>query len=176
MHILHFHRTTHGSSVTVSDDAMVVRRDVLCYGDGIAFSAQPLRPDCKVCVELSCTTMWSGAIRIGVTCHNPNSMYQEELPRFSYPTLSDQEGYWVRPVSQKHTDPGNRLTVYITGSGQMNYYVNNEHKGILLNHLPTYTSLWLLIDLYGNTTGAKLVPAGKSILHIPKPYPTFKHY
>ena len=46
-------------------------------------------------------------------------------------------------------------------TGQMHYFVNKEHKGILLSHLPTNKNLWALFDIYGNTVSATFVPPGK---------------
>ena len=43
----------------------------------------------------------------------------------------------------------------------MHYFVNKEHKGILLSHLPTNKNLWALFDIYGNTVSATFVPPGK---------------
>ena len=162
MHILQFHRTVHGCSVRVSQDGLCVRRDPLCYSDAIAFSSQPLRPEQRVCLEISTTTTWSGAIRVGVTCHNPNAINPSDLPRFLCPDLSGREGFWARALSERNAQAGNRVAFSLNTSGQLHYYVNNEHKGLLLNHLPTYTSLWLVLDIYGNTVAAKLVPAGMS--------------
>ncbi len=158
MRIIHFH-SVHGSAVVLSEDNLVsTRTEDFC--NGIAFSAQPIRLNQKVCLELTHSTEWSGAIRIGVTTTNPQTLVTEDLPRYVCPDLTNKEGYWARALAEKFADSGNRITFYVNSVGQLHYFVNNEHKGMLLNHLPTNLKLWALFDIYGNTTAVKFVPAG----------------
>ena len=117
MHIPQFHRTVHGSNVSVSQDGMCVRRDAATYKNAIVFSAQPLRPEQKVCLELSSTSVWSGAIRVGVTCHNPDGFNPTDLPRFLCPDLSCREGFWARALSERNAQAGNRVAFSLNTSG-----------------------------------------------------------
>lgn len=159
MRIVHFH-SIHGTAVVLSEDNLVASRtEDFC--NGIAFSAHPIQVNQKVCLELTHSVDWSGAIRIGVTTTNPLVHDPEDLPRYVCPDLTNKDGYWARALSEKYADSGNRITFYINSVGQLHYFVNNEHKGILLNHLPTNQKLWAMFDIYGNTTEAKFVPPGK---------------
>ena len=149
MRIVHFH-SVHGSAVVLSEDNLVATRtEDFC--NGIAFSAQPVKPNQKVCLELTHSTEWSGAIRIGVTTIDPQQMAGMELPRYVCPDLTNKEGYWARALNENYADSGNRVTFYVNSVGQMHYFVNNEHKGMLLNHLPTNVASAQLLRRLGFT-------------------------
>ena len=157
---MHFHKR-HGSAIVLSEhNAVAVRTEDFC--NGVAFSAQCLKIGQKVCVELIKATEWSGALRIGVTTQDPALLSPDDIPNYACPDLTNKEGYWARALSENYADTGNRITVYVDEQGQMHYFVNNEHKGLFLNHLPTIKPLWMLFDIYGNTKSAKFVPAGES--------------
>ncbi|XP_059151598.1 uncharacterized protein LOC131937903 isoform X2 [Physella acuta] len=153
---MQFH-LTHGSAVQLTEGQTVASRKLDTFCDGIVFSDQPVRVNQKVCVELGCTTAWSGAIRVGLTSVNPAQLTASKLPRFAYPDLTQTEGYWVRVINETLTSPGCRLMFYTNPQGQLQLFVNGQHKGTLLAGLPVHQSLWLLLDIYGNTTSARLV-------------------
>ena len=156
---MHFHQV-HGSAIALSDDKLVAtRKEDFC--NGLVFSSQPIKTGQKICVELTQVCDWSGAIRIGVTSDDPGRLCASDLPRYACPDLTKKAGHWVRALSEKYADSGNRITFYLNSSGQMHYFVNNEHKGVFLSNLPTSTPLWTLFDIYGNTNSAKFVPAGE---------------
>ena len=150
----------HGSLVALSEGNQVATR-AEGFGNGIVFGAVPLQINQKLCVEVSRTSEWSGALRLGVTSQDPCRLSPADLPRYVCPDLTNKEGYWARALSEKLAESGNRITFYVNGHGQMHYFVNNEHKGILLNHLPTNLPLWPLFDIYGNTSSAKFVSPGR---------------
>ena len=158
--LIQFHRV-HGSSIVLSDNASVASRKQTELGHGITFSAKPLKLGQKVCIEVTATTQWSGALRLGVTTHDPAKVPTGSLPRFVCPDLTSKDGYWARAIREDYTETGNRITFYVNAAGQMHYFVNNEHKGLLLNCLPTTSNIWVLLDVYGNTVTAKFVPPGE---------------
>jgi hypothetical protein len=51
--------------------------------------------------------------------------------------------------------------VYVTVSGQLQVFVDGQHKGVLLTKLPVTSTLWLVVDVYGNTTQVTSVKPGK---------------
>lgn len=157
---MHFH-LTHGSAVVLTEGQTLASRNIDTFCNGIVFSDQPVVLGQKLCVELGCTTTWSAGIRVGVTSVNPARLDPSELPRFAYPDLAHKEGFWVRAVNENHLSPGCRLTVYLTKHGQLQLFINRQHKGALLLGLPTTQSLWLMLDIYGNTCSAKFVKPGK---------------
>ena len=157
--VVQFHEI-HGLALILSEGNVVVTRTHE-FCNGIAFSAQPIRINQKLCLELTRISEWSGAIRIGVTSQNPGKMTVDDLPRYVCPDLTNKEGFWARALSENYAGTGNRITFYVNPMGQMHYFVNNEHKGILLSHLPINVQLWALFDIYGNTVSAKFVPPGE---------------
>ena len=158
--------TTHGSGVVLSEcGSVATRQQDFC--NGIVFSNKPVKIAQKVCIEIQQSAEWSGAIRLGVTTHDPLSQDCASLPRYACPELTAKPGYWARALNEQYADNGNRITFYVNKDGQMHYFVNNEHKGILLSDLPTDVPTWLMFDIFGTTTAVKFVPAGRNtMLHI----------
>ena len=156
--ILQFH-TCHGTGITLSENSSVATRgEDFC--NGIAFSAKPVKIGQKVCIELVTNSDWSGAIRIGLTRHDPGRTDPASLPRYACPNLTNQPGNWARALNEKYADNGNRITFYLNSQGQLHYFINKEHKGVFLNNLPTDLTLWVLFDIYGSSTSAKFVQPG----------------
>ncbi|XP_041360166.1 uncharacterized protein LOC121376383 [Gigantopelta aegis] len=147
----------HGSAVTLSSDKQHATRTDTHFCNGIVFGHQPISIGKKYCIELSCIIAWSGAIRIGLTTINPVTLNQDDIPKYAFPDLMRKEGYWVRSLNESLVSPGARLTFYVTSAGQLQLFVDGDHKGALLANLPTNQPLWLILDIYGNTNGAKFV-------------------
>ena len=159
--VMHFHKV-HGRGIKISEGGCVARRsEDFCHG--IVFSSQPVKVNQKFCLELTQALEWSGALRLGLTSHDPNSLLATELPRYVCPDLTNRHGFWARGLQESYAQTGNRVTFYLNSSGQLHFFINNEHKGVLLSHLPTNVPVWILLDLYGNSTSAKFVPPGKCL-------------
>ena len=156
----------HGTAIELSSDRRTATRSTEHFCNGIAFSAGQVSVGSKICLELTRSTEWSGALRIGFTSHDPSKINPSQLPRYVCPDLTSRNGYWARPIHEEYADTGNRLTFYYNSAGQVHYFINNEHKGVLLSELPVLTPLWAMIDFYGNSTSATLVPAGNSPMKI----------
>ena len=151
---------THGTAVTLSQDRTVATRDETSFCNGVVFSEQALKIGQKICLELGCVTSWSGALRLGVTTHDPSTLTSQGLPKYAYPNLTQKEGYWARAVPERLVCAGCRVMVYVTSSGQLQVFVDGQHKGVLLAKLPTTSTLWLLADVYGNTSRVAFVKPG----------------
>lgn len=155
-----FHNV-HGSAVTLAEGKTTAVRSDTHFCNGIVFSDQAVKAGQKVCVELSCTQVWSGALRVGFTVNDPAKLNAADLPKYSLPYFAKKEGYWIRPVSECHTGDGFQLMFYISVDGHVQVFVNNEHKGALLVGLPADKAFWVMFDIYGNTKGIKLIKSGK---------------
>lgn len=151
-----FH-STHGTAITLLEGKTSAVRSENHFCNGIIFSDQPIKTGQKVCIELGCINSWSGALRIGFTVNDPSKLGSQDLPKYALPQLAKKEGYWIRPVGEHLAGDGSQLMFYISTEGNVQFFVNSEHKGALLVGLPVDKVLWLLIDIYGNTKSVKLV-------------------
>ncbi|XP_050403283.2 uncharacterized protein LOC126819343 [Patella vulgata] len=155
---MRFHHVC-GEAVTISDDSRTAKRSEHCFSHGIVFCNQPIQINEKICVELTCVSMWSGALRLGVTSCDPAELNASDIPKYAFPDLSKKEGYWVAHLNENETCTGTKITAYINSSSQFHIFRNNKHCGVYISQLPTNQNLWLFYDLYGNTNGIRLVPA-----------------
>lgn len=160
---MQFH-LTHGSAISLTEGQTTASRSLNTFCNGIVFSDQPVRVNEKICVQLGCITAWSGALRVGITSVDPGKLRPDQFPRFAYPDLVNQEGYWIRVINENLTSQGCRLMVYFDTLGHLQLFINGQHKGALLSGLPVNQKLWLMLDIYGNTCSAKIVPPGKLML------------
>uniref|UniRef100_T1IR33 non-specific serine/threonine protein kinase n=1 Tax=Strigamia maritima TaxID=126957 RepID=T1IR33_STRMM len=142
-----FH-STHGTNIIIEEEeTRATRLDSFCHG--ITFSKMPLEINVHVTILVTQIHEWSGALRIGVTAQNPESL--EHLPRYACPDLVDTEGFWADAIPEKLVTNGTRITFYLTEDNSLQLFINNEHRGAHLSDLPVHKSLWLLLDIYGNT-------------------------
>lgn len=155
-----FHNV-HGSSVTLTENRTIATRSESNFCNGIVFSDQPFKFGQKISIEIDSVSNWSGALRAGVTLHDPGKVSSQDLPKYAVPELTKKDGYWVRPISESLAGDGAHLMFYLSPAGHLQFFVNNEHKGALFAGLPTDKALWILFDLYGNTRSARCVQSGK---------------
>lgn len=159
-----FHNT-HGTAIQLSEGKTVATRSDSHFCNGVVFSDQPIKVGQKVCVELAYTINWSGALRIGFTVNDPAKFGSQELPKYALPHLAKKDGYWIWPISENFTGDGYQLMFYISSDGNVQFFVNNEHKGALVIALPVDKAFWVIFDIYGNTKGLKFVKPGMLILY-----------
>lgn len=155
-----FHNV-HGSGIILQDNRIVATRSENSFCDGLVFSDQPVKVGQKVCVELTTTQSWSGALRVGLTSVDPGKTNASDLPRYALPHLTKRDGYWIQPLSEKFVKTGSHVTLYISSQGQLQLFVDGVHKGACLQGIPTDRTVWLCLDLYGNTKSAKFVKPGE---------------
>lgn len=156
---MRFHHA-HGSAITLSNDRLHAYRDEQFFCDGIVFGDQPLTIGCRISIQLTCIRTWKGALRIGVTSHDPQHLQEQQLlPRYACPDLVKQDGFWVRLIAEQYAVSYHILTFYVNSLGELHFSVNNHYTGILLDGIPTQLQLWFLLDLYGNTAAVKIIIA-----------------
>ena len=179
--IVAFHPTARGSAVySVSGRADLVERraEALSRG-GVVFSAWPLKPKQRICVELRRRRRQRhrdhdddddvpGWPRLGFTCHDPATL-ANDLPPFAVPDLTDRDGFWARPVGDLGGVVGGRVTVWLEDDGSARWIVDGVDRGVLVGGLPVQVPLWLLVDLYGPFTSARLVPPSRNLLYLIMP-------
>ncbi|XP_076319413.1 protein neuralized-like isoform X1 [Tachypleus tridentatus] len=122
-----FH-SIHGRNIQLIDgDTRAVRTVSFC--DAITFGNKPLSINSRISVQLNASEEWSGALRLGVTSHDPSSLTPSMLPRFACPDVFFKDGFWARPIPEEWAKDGTKLTFYVNSQGYFHVFVNNEHKG-----------------------------------------------
>lgn len=152
---LSFH-PVHGEHVRLSAEGRVARR-VESFCKGLAFSARPVAIDEIVCLKFTeISTNWSGVLRFGLTNTDPASLAMN-LPRFACPDLTSKEGNWAKALAEKYCHQGTILHFYVSDDGELFYGVNGVQKGQFLSGINTRAPLWVLLDIYGNSTALEFL-------------------
>ncbi|XP_049833291.1 protein neuralized isoform X2 [Schistocerca gregaria] len=152
---LQFHQV-HGDNIRVSRDGTVARR-AESFCKGVTFSSRPVKISEKVCVKfLEVSNNWSGVIRFGFTCNDPNNL-RYALPKYACPDLTNKPGYWAKALAERFAERDTVLFYYVTPAGDVHFGINGEEKGIFFSGVETRGPLWAIIDVYGNSTAIELV-------------------
>ncbi|GLH09404.1 Protein neuralized, partial [Gryllus bimaculatus] len=152
-----FHQV-HGDNIRVSRDGTVARR-AESFCKGVTFSSRPIKVAEKVCVKfLEVSDNWSGVIRFGFTCNDPNNL-RYGLPKYACPDLTNKPGYWAKALAERFAERDTVLFYYVTQAGDVYFGINGEEKGLFFSGVETRGPLWAIIDVYGNSTAIELVMA-----------------
>nr|CAG4644663.1 EOG090X03H5 [Leptodora kindtii] len=159
--VLQFHNTR-GEHVRISADRSTARRfDSFCKG--IAFSQRPVKPNEKVYLRVvESSTSWNGVLRIGFTSCNPAS-YQGSLPKYACPDLTSRSGFWGKALPERYVELGVLFSFYFTAGGDVMLNVDGHDKGVFLSGVDSRTPLWVMVDIYGNTTAVQFVDPRASL-------------
>ncbi|PSN32945.1 hypothetical protein C0J52_22556, partial [Blattella germanica] len=110
-----------------------------------------------VCVKfLEVSNNWSGVIRFGFTCNDPNNL-RYGLPKYACPDLTNKPGYWAKALAERFAERDTVLFYYVTQAGDVHFGINGEEKGVFFGGVETRGPLWAIIDVYGNSTAIELV-------------------
>ncbi|XP_066991666.2 protein neuralized isoform X2 [Anabrus simplex] len=150
-----FHQV-HGDNIRVSRDGSVARR-AESFCKGVTFSSRPIKVSEKVCVKfLEVSNNWSGVIRFGFTCNDPNNL-RYGLPKYACPDLTNKPGYWAKALAERFAERDTVLYYYVTQAGDVYFGINGEEKGLFFSGVETRGPLWAIMDVYGNSTAIELV-------------------
>ncbi|KAF2359537.1 Neuralized repeat (NHR) domain [Trinorchestia longiramus] len=145
-----------GDNVRVSQEGTVVRR-TQSFCKGIAFSNRPVSVNEKVCIRLlEVSSNWSGVLRFGFSAVNPDSM-RGALPKYVCPDLTSRTGYWAKALSERYAKQGSILFFYANNAGEIIYGVDDSEIGVFVNGVDIKLSLWVVVDVYGNSTSLQFV-------------------
>lgn len=71
--------------------------------------------------------------------------------------LTSKPGFWAKAFSDLYVKKDAILYFYVNAAGDVYFGINGEEKGLFFSGVDTRGSLWVLIDIYGNTTGLEFV-------------------
>ncbi|GIX84685.1 protein neuralized [Caerostris darwini] len=101
-----FH-SVHGCNVVIDEGGSRASR-TSSFCDGITFSSKPLSINSRISVHLGANEDWTGALRIGITTHDPVTFANKKLPRYVCPDLTSKAGFWARPLPEAWARNGTR--------------------------------------------------------------------
>ncbi|VDN59067.1 unnamed protein product, partial [Dracunculus medinensis] len=153
---LTFHHV-HGTNIHLLRNSRVAKRKE-SFCKGLAFSSRPIRVDENVCIRFAeVVTNWSGVLRFGVTNVDPASFRGTDLPKFACPDLTSKDGYWAKALPERYSVEGSILHFYVNTEGELYYGINGILKGQFLNGINVYLPMWVIVDIYGNTSALEFV-------------------
>lgn len=156
---MRFHHV-HSSAVHSKQNYSVVERDINQLGHGIVFTSQPINIGQRIRLRLIKTNIKCvGTLRVGLTIHDPKTLREENLPKFSCPDLSNREGFWVKALPATYARISDTVTFYVNSRGVLHYLVGGLHKGSLLAKLPSSRPMWMIFELFGDVIGLEFQSA-----------------
>ncbi|MFH4977427.1 hypothetical protein AB6A40_004136 [Gnathostoma spinigerum] len=168
---LTFH-SVHGENIQLLRGGRVAKRkDSFCKG--LAFSNRPIQIDENVFIRFAeVMSCWSGVLRFGVTNVDPATHNESDLPnnillssdnfsRFACPDLTSKAGYWAKALPERYSQQGAVLHFYVNGDGELYYGINGTIKGIFLNGINVGSPLWVIVDIYGNSSSLEFIDPGE---------------
>nr|XP_009859191.1 neuralized-a protein isoform X2 [Ciona intestinalis] len=157
----------HGKNITLSHDRKIARRtSSFCYG--VAFSSRPIRINERISIRLeTISTMWSGVMRFGVTCVDPNSLNPNDLPRYLCPDLTNKPGFWAKALSDDFAIENNVISFFVNHTGELHFSVNGNEQETFISgiNLRSHQPIWMVVDVYGNSTALRIMGNGVNIEH-----------
>nr|CAG4651693.1 EOG090X03H5 [Triops cancriformis] len=152
---LQFH-AVHGDNIAISPDGCTAHRvDSFCKG--VAFSHRPVKVSEKVYLRVAeMSTSWSGVLRVGFTSTNPASL-AGALPKYACPDLTNKPGYWAKALAERYMERDVIICFHVCASGDVHLSINGDDKGIFFGGVDVRSPLWVLVDVYGNTTSVQFV-------------------
>ena len=153
---LSFH-DLHGENVELSSDKRVAKR-IKNFCDGICFSNRPVAINEYIYVKIvDVDKIYVGGIKFGFTSVDPGTIDPGTLPHYACPDLGTRNGYWVDETDINFAKKDNILFCYVSQKGEICIGVNGQEKKVICANVDTSGLLWVLIDLYGNTSCIQLM-------------------
>ncbi|XP_033632661.1 protein neuralized-like [Asterias rubens] len=152
----HFH-TIHGKNIVLSADHKTASR-MGSFCNALVFTHRAIHIGEILHFELIQNTAgWSGVLRFGYTSQDPFSMRSNGIPKYACPDLTGRAGNWAKALRENCAKHGNVLNFVLSEDGTVYYSVNQEPFMEFFNGVDTSRPVWGVIDVYGNTTGVRIV-------------------
>lgn len=71
--------------------------------------------------------------------------------------MTSRPGFWGKALPERYVDVGVLFAFHFTASGDVMLNVNGQDKGVFLTGVDARTPLWVMVDIYGNTTAVQFV-------------------
>ena len=148
----------HGSNIKLSSDRKTASRQG-SFCNAVVFTSRAIKLNEPFTIQLAQSTSrgWSGVIRFGYTCHNPDRMRRPNLPKYVCPDLTVKPGNWAKALRESSARHGDCLSFYVNEHGDVYSSLNQDGFNLFFSNVDVSKPLWALIDVYGNTTGVKIV-------------------
>ena len=152
---LKFHQI-HGDNIRVISDGFVAKR-VESFCKGIIFSSRPIKVNEKIYIKIKeVSNHWSGVLRFGFTTTDPLK-FKDNLPKYACPDLTVKPGVWAKALTERFCYENCVIYCYYNARGEVFFGSTGGTEFQFMNDIDTKGNLWLLIDLYGNTTSVEIV-------------------
>lgn len=79
------------------------------------------------------------------------------IPKYACPDLTNKPGFWGKALHERFCQRDNVLFYYATANGEVHYGINGEEKGLFITDVDTRGPLWVMIDIYGNSTACEFI-------------------
>ncbi|XP_056425181.1 E3 ubiquitin-protein ligase NEURL3 [Hyla sarda] len=165
---LAFHPYTKGHNIQLSSCLHQAKRGH-SFHDGIIFSNRPLLPKEKVWIRiLEAERRWHGALRVGFTSVDPNSIESTNLPPFACPNLTNSPDFWAMGIADELCMEGEEICFWVNKKGQALVKKRGRFKPkVLFSGIPRKKALWVMIDVYGQTKAVQLLDSKTKRLFTP---------
>ncbi|XP_053319771.1 E3 ubiquitin-protein ligase NEURL1-like [Spea bombifrons] len=165
-----FHPVVKGHHISL-DGCMHRAERYKSFNHGLLFSNRPLYYQEKIWVKvIEDEPHWHGALRLGFTSVDPDTIDPSRLPPFSCPDLNRRNGFWAVAVPEDLCYQNNLISFWVNKKGQALYQAMGDScPTVLFSGLPRNGLLWAMIDVYGQTKAIQLLSKWKhSEGHHPK--------
>ena len=158
---VNFHRL-HGNNVQLSPDWQSAKR-LRGFEHAITLSDRPITRNRYIDIRIKETNpSWRGVLRLGVTSQHPGMLTRDNLPSCACPNLEERDQFWVGPIQEAIAVLGSEIYFYVTSNGELicSKTVAGKRQAyeedVVLQGLPTRGDLWMVMDVYGQTTEVEI--------------------
>ncbi|XP_053319770.1 E3 ubiquitin-protein ligase NEURL3 [Spea bombifrons] len=163
-----FHPVVKGHHISL-DGCMHRAERWKSFHHGLLFSNRPLRCQEKLWVRvLQDAPQWNGALRLGFTSVDPDTIDPSRLPPFACPDLTRLNGFWAVAIPEDLCFPSNLISFWVNKKGQaLCQGMEDRLPTVLFSGLPRKKLLWAMLDVYGQTKAIQLLNSKRGKLPEP---------
>ncbi|XP_008194695.1 protein neuralized-like [Tribolium castaneum] len=143
-------------NIRVTHDGTIARRtNTSFFTRGLVFTNRPIRINEKVTFKLmELSEGLGGFVYVGFTSRDPDN-----LQGVTCQHLAKGSGFWSWFFPKELCGTRSTLFYYIGEGGEVHYGVDGVEKGLFEGVVRTNQSLWPLFDIFGNSSGVRLIEA-----------------